>query len=278
MEKNEKQELKTENKPTNSLVRKTEKTFSNYITSDAIKNKINSMIPGKDGTRFITSIVSTVSNNPTLQDCEHSTILAGALTAESLNLSLSPVLGQAYLVPFNDTKHGRKVATFQIGYKGYIQLAIRSGYYKKINVLELKEGELIHFDALNEEIKVILIEDEEKRAKTKTVAYFAMFEYLNGFRKAICWSYSKMETHALKYSQGYRAKKGYTFWEKDFDSMGKKTMLRQLLSKWGIMSPEMKIAYEKDTSVINEDGKVEYIDNQDVEFDAVAQDDIPFGE
>jgi recombination protein RecT len=164
-------------------------------------------------------------------------------------------------VPFNDNKNGRKVATFQIGYKGYIQLAIRSGQYRKINVLAVKEGELVKFDALNEEIEVNLIEEEEKREETKTVGYYAMFEYVNGFRKAIYWSKKKMESHALKYSKGYAAKKGYTFWEKDFDGMAYKTMLRQLISKWGVMSVEMERAIEKDQAVIGEDGKVDYVDN-----------------
>ena len=184
---------------------------------------------------------------------------------ESLNLSPSPQLGHYYLVPFNDKNKG-KVAQFQLGYKGYLQLAIRSGYYKKINVLDIKEGELVKYDPLNEEIEVNLIEDEEAREKAKTIGYYAMFEYTNGFKKTLYWSKSKMQEHAKKYSQGYRAdlSKGtaYTFWSKDFDGMAFKTMLRQLISKWGIMSIEMQNAVEKDMGVINEDGSVDYVDNQ----------------
>jgi recombination protein RecT len=247
----------------NSLSKTMQKgTFSAYITGNAIKAKINQIMSGKDGARFITSIVSAVSNNPSLAECEHATILAAALVGESLKLSPSVQLGQYYLVPFNDNKNGRKVATFQIGYKGYIQLAIRSGQYRKINVLGIKEGELVKFDPLNEEIEVNLIEDEEKREETKTVGYYAMFEYANGFRKAMYWSRNKMEKHALKYSKGYAAKKGYTFWEKDFDGMAYKTMLRQLISKWGVMSVDMANAIEKDQAVIEEDGKIEYVDNE----------------
>jgi recombination protein RecT len=246
----------------NSLVKKGQReTFSSYITGNAVKGKINQMLAGKDGARFITAIVSAVSGNPALAECDHSTILSAALIGESLKLSPSVQLGQYYLVPFNDNKNNRKVATFQIGYKGYIQLAIRSGQYRKINVLAVKEGELVKFDALNEEIEVNLIEDEEKREETKTVGYYAMFEYVNGFRKGIYWSRKKMENHALKYSKGYAAKKGYTFWEKDFDGMAYKTMLRQLISKWGVMSVEMERAIEKDQAVIGEDGKVDYVDN-----------------
>jgi recombination protein RecT len=148
------------------------------------------------------------------------------------------------------------------GDKGYIQLAIRSGQYKKLNVLAIKEGELIRFDPLNEEIEVRLIEDEEVREDTPTIGYYAMFEYTNGFRKAIYWSKKKMEAHALKYSKGYAAKRGFTFWEKDFDAMAYKTMLRQLISRWGIMSIDMQKAMEGDMAVINENGAPVYVDNE----------------
>ena len=233
-----------------------------YLTQDAVKNQINQVISGKNGTRFISSVVSAVNNNPALQECTNQSILSAALLGESLNLSPSPQLGQYYMVPFNDKNKG-KVAQFQLGYKGYIQLAIRSGQYKKLNVLGIKEGELIRFDPLNEEIVVKLIEDEEAREQAPTIGYYAMFEYTNGFRKAMYWSRRKMEAHALKYSKGYQAKKGYTFWEKDFDGMAYKTMLRQLISKWGIMSIDMVSAMDADMAVINEDGTKDYVDNDD---------------
>ena len=231
-----------------------------YLTNDAVKNQINNVIGGKNGTRFISSVVSAVNNNPALQECTNQSILSGALLGESLNLSPSPPLGQYYLVPFNDKKKG-KVAQFQLGYKGYIQLAIRSGQYKKLNVLAIKEGELIRYDPLNEEIEVKLIDDEEEREQAVTIGYYAMFEYTNGFRKTMYWSKKKMEAHAMKYSKGYQAKKGYTFWEKDFDGMAYKTMLRQLISKWGIMSIDLVSAIDADMAVINDDGTKDYVDN-----------------
>lgn len=240
--------------------------ISAYLTADAVKNQINQVVGGKDGQRFISAIVSAVNTNPALQECTNQSILSGALLGESLKLSPSPQLGQYYLVPFNDKNKG-KVAQFQLGYKGYIQLAIRSGQYKKLNVLAIKEGELIRFDPLNEEIEVRLIEDEEEREQANTIGYYAMFEYTNGFRKAIYWSKRKMEAHALKYSKGYQAKKGYTFWEKDFDGMAYKTMLRQLISKWGILSIDMASAIDSDMAVINEDGTKDYVDNDATVFD-----------
>ena len=232
-----------------------------YLTQDAVKRQINSVIGGKDGQRFISAIVSAVNTNPTLQECTNQSILSGALLGESLKLSPSPQLGHYYLVPFNDRNKG-KVAQFQLGYKGYIQLAIRSGQYKKLNVMAIKEGELEYFDPLNEDIKInLMIEDWDAREKAPTIGYYAFFELVNGFRKAIYWSKTQMEAHALKYSMGYKAKKGYTFWEKDFDAMAYKTMLRQLISKWGIMSIDLQSAFAADMAVINDDGTKDYVEN-----------------
>ena len=240
--------------------------FTSFMTSNVVQKKVNDILGDeKSGKRFISAIVSAVNNNPQLKECDNASILSGALLGESLNLSPSPQLGNYYLVPFKDKDRGQ-VATFQLGYKGYIQLAIRSGQYKKLNVLSIKEGELIKYDPLNEEIEVNLIEDEEKREKAKTIGYYAMFEYVNGFRKAMYWSKTKMEAHALQYSKGYQAKKGYTFWEKDFDAMAFKTMLRQLISKWGIMSVDMQQAYESDMAYIKDDGTKEYFDNDSSDF------------
>lgn len=248
--------------------------FASFINQGAIQNRIAKTIGSDRGQRFITAIVSAVNNNSSLAECTNDSIYSGALLGESLNLSPSPQLGHYYLVPFKDKEKG-KVAQFQLGYKGYLQLAIRSGYYKKINVLDIKEGELIKYNPLDEEIEVSLIEDEEQREKAKTIGYYAMFEYTNGFKKTLYWSKSKMVEHAKKYSQGYRAdlNKGtsYTFWSKDFDGMAFKTMLRQLISKWGIMSIEMQNAFEKDMAVQKEDGSYEYVDNQPSEETTIIE-------
>lgn len=256
----------------NSLAKRQQKTsLAAYLTNDAVKNQINNVIGGKNGSRFVSSIISAVQVNPALQKCTNPSILSAALLGESLKLSPSPQLGQYYMVPFNNNKKGYKEAQFQLGYKGYIQLAIRSGQYKKLNVLAIKEGELVRFDPLNEEIEVNLIDDEEAREETETIGYYAMFEYTNGFKKAMYWSKKKMEAHALKYSKGYQAKKGCTFWEKDFDAMAYKTMLRQLISKWGIMSIDMLSAMDADMAVIHEDGTKDYVDIDNEETVAADQ-------
>ena len=275
---------------TNSLVKK-EQSFSAFLMSDAVKNKVCQMVAGKDGNKFITSLISLVSHNPALQTCDKWSVVSAALLGESLKLSCSPQLGQFYLVPFNDKNRDLKVAQFILGYKGYIQLAIRSGYYKKINVLAIKEGELISYDPLEETIKVDLIMSESQREKANTTGYYAMFEYTNGFRKAIYWTKEKMLIHADRYSQAF-SKDGLTFegkggktfkkvsyedyvngnydkkdewlyssfWYKDFDEMAQKTMIRQLISKWGIMSVDFQKAYENDMAYINEMGQAENID------------------
>ena len=257
----------------NSLVKSKKTNLTAYLTSDAVKSQINKVIGGNNGDRFVSSIISAVQANASLKECTSPSIVSAALLGYSLKLSPSPQLGQYYLVPFYNRKKGLSEAQFNLGYKGYIQLALRSGQYKKLNVLAIKEGELINYNPLDEEIEVKLIDDEEERENAKTIGYYAMFEYLNGFKKTMYWSKAKMESHALKYSQGYKAKKGYTFWEKDFDSMAYKTMLRQLISKWGIMSIDMQSALDSDMGVIKEDGTVDYVDNvteESVEDNVVA--------
>lgn len=228
--------------------------FSAMISTPGYQKLINNTLkePAR-AQRFVASITSAVAINPLLQDCDPATILSGALLGESLNLSPSPQLGQYYLVPFNNTKKGCKDAQFQLGYKGYIQLALRSGYYKRLNVLAVKAGELTKFNPLTEEIELDLMDDELARENAQTIGYVASFEYLNGFTKTIYWSKEKMEAHALRYSKGYAAKKGYTFWEKDFDAMAFKTMLRQLISKWGVMSIDLQTAFEADKSLEDTD-------------------------
>ena len=221
--------------------------FSAMISTPGYQKMINNTLQDpKRAQRFVAAITSAVATNPALQECDPPTILSGALLGESLGLSPSPQLGQYYLVPYWNKKKQCNDAQFQLGYKGYVQLALRSGYYKHLNVIAVKAGELVRFDPLTEEVEINLNPDEMARENSASIGYLATFEYLNGFRKTIYWSRDKMEAHALRYSKGYAAKKGYTFWEKDFDAMAFKTMLRQLISKWGIMSIDLQTAFEQD--------------------------------
>lgn len=276
----------------NSLVnRKSKMGITAFLNQDNVKAQLSQAV-GKNSMRFVSSVVSAVTVNPALQECTNPSILSAALLGESLNLSPSPQLGQYYMVPYENKKEGVKVAQFQMGYKGYIQLAIRSGQYRKLNVLAIKEGELIRFNPLEEEIEVRLVEDEEQREQAKTIGYYAMFEYTNGFKKAMYWSKNKMLAHADRYSQAFskdakeitvngkkKTKVSFadfeagnfpkddewlysSFWYKDFDGMAYKTMLRQLISKWGVMSIDMVNAMDADMTVIKEDGTREYVDNR----------------
>lgn len=255
--------------------------ISDYLATPKVRENIVNVVGTIDAPRFISSVVSAYMANKALAECTRPSIVNAALLGESLKLSPSPQLGQYYMVPFNNSKMGRTEAQFILGYKGYIQLAIRSGQYRKLNTLAIKEGELVSWNPLTEDINVRLIEDERAREETPTAGYYAMFEYVNGFKKALYWSKEKMLCHADKYSAAFSAN-GYTkkikgkqvqivsfadyeagnynkadewlyssFWYKDFDEMALKTMLRQLISKWGIMSVDMQKAYTADMSVIN---------------------------
>lgn len=252
--------------------------FSLAIQSEGYKKLINNTLGDpKRSAKFIAAISSAVATNPGLQECDAGSILSGALLGEALNLSPSPQLGQYYLVPFDQKKYNEKTkkyeviskkAQFQLGYKGYIQLAIRSGQYKDIDVIEVREGEYLGRNKITGKHQFEFIEDEVERENKQIIGYMAYFEYLNGFYKNLYWSKEKMQKHALEYSQAYASdvKKGtnYSFWSKDFDGMAFKTMLRQLISKWGIMSIDMQEALTKDMSVIKEDGTCDYVDNQPI--------------
>lgn len=256
----------------NQLQPQRKASFSVTMQTPKFKQLIsNTLQDKKKAERFTTSIISAVSVNPALQECDAATIVSSALLGETLGLSPSPQLGHFYMVPFKNNKLGKTDAQFQLGYKGYIQLAIRSGQYRKINAVAIKEGELVHYDRLYDEIELDFIQDDEVREKTPTVGYVAYFELVNGFKKVLYWSKKKMEQHALKYSKGYAAKKGYTFWEKDFDGMARKTVIRQLISKWGIMSIDMVTAYESDMAVVEADGSKVYVDNNDDYVEATFQ-------
>ena len=243
--------------------------FSMVIKSDVYQNLIKQTLGDpKKAERYTAAIMSAVATNPSLQQCEAKTILSGSLLAESLGLAHSPQLGQYYLVPFKvKAKNGipeHYDATFILGYKGYLQLAARSGNYKHINVTEIKEGELVSYNPFDEDIVLNPIQDVDEREKAETIGYYAMFEYVNGFKKVLYWSKAQMLAHADRFSPAFskvdyeKLQRGEipqqdlrrysSFWYKNFDEMAKKTMLRQLISKWGVMSTEMVQAVTLDNT------------------------------
>jgi len=235
--------------------------IAGYLSTDAVKANIVSVIGEKDAQRFISSVVSAVQANPDLAECTNSSILSAALLGHSLKLPQSPQLAFFYLVPYKNSKKGVKEAQFQVGYKGLIQLAMRSGQYQKINVTAIKEGELKSYDPITEDFEFEAVKDFEKRQKLPTIGYYAYFILNNGFKKEIYWSKERMEEHAKKYSTSYRKGWDSSVWKSDFEAMAFKTLIRALISKWGIMSIEMESAYTSDMAVLDENGNPDYVDN-----------------
>lgn len=241
--------------------------FATFCANPAVRQNISNVVGERHTSQFIASVVSAVQTNKALAECTNSSIFSAALLGESLKLSPSPQLGQFYMVPYKDRKTGISEAQFQLGSKGYRQLAIRSGQYRTIVTSVIKQGELKSFNPITEEYCFEPVLDPAIREKLPVIGYYASFTLVNGFQKELYWSKEKMVEHAKRYSQGYRSdcQKGtqYTFWSKDFDGMAEKTMIRQLISKWGIMSIDMQRAYTSDMGVLNESGEVRYVDNQD---------------
>jgi len=244
--------------------------IAGFLAREAVKANVEKVVGVKDSQRFISSVVSAVQTNPALSDCTNASILSAALLGHSLNLPQSPQLGMFYLVPFKNKKKIKgedgKVkevevveATFQLSYRGMLQLAMRSGQYEKIHVTDIRKGELTAYDPIEDEYEFSPELDSNKRMELPIIGYYAFFKYLNGGRKSLYWSNEQIKEHAKKYSATYR--KGFGLWVTDFDAMAKKTMLRQLLNKWGTMSVEMERAYVGDQAVIREDGTPDYIDN-----------------
>jgi len=250
-----------------------------YLNQDAVKQQINSIVGSKRGTAFITSIVSAVQATPALQECTNPSILSAALLGESLNLSNSPSLGQFWIIPFNNRKKGVKEAQFQLGANGFKQLAMRTGQYKDMDFLEIHEGEYKGRDKYTGKQVFEFIEDDDEREALPVIGYMAYFELLNGFRKTVYWTKAKMEKHADQYSPAFSLDayrklqegkipqselwKYSSYWYSNFAGMAEKTLIKHLLSKWGILSTELITAMDADMAVINEDGSKDYVENDD---------------
>lgn len=262
----------------------TKPSFNVMLQTEGYKKMISSTIGDPErARRFVASIGSAVANNKELQECTPYTILSGALLGEALNLSPSPQLGHYYLVPFKKKKYNKETkewevsetnAIFILGYKGYIQLAIRSGQYQDIDVIEVKEGEFLGRNNLTGKLEFNFYSNESERKEKVTIGYLSYLELNNGFRKSLFMTKDDMIDYADKYSPAF-TRKGYelftagkvkesdmykysSHWYQNFDSMAKKTMLRQLISKWGIMSIDMQNAFERDNTTTDEKGNYYY--------------------
>lgn len=273
----------TNNRPATNGI----KGFNNLINSNIMRAKITQMVGATDSQEFITSITSAVNTNPTLAECDSQTIISAALLGQSLHLKPSPQLGYFYMVPFNNRKKGCKEAQFQIGYKGYLQMAIRTNEYVDIDATVIRQGEYKGRNKLTGKPEFEFIEDDGVAENLPVVGYMAYFEMKNGYIKRIYWSKEKMVKHADTYSAAFNLKtfhllqegkipqedlwKYSSFWYKNFDEMAKKTMLRQLLSKHALLSTELAKAIESDQAVIDENLNPHFEDENVIDANAVEK-------
>ena len=246
----------------NQIVEAKQPSIGTFLAADSIRESVTKIVGEKDTQRFISSLVSAVQTNPGLAECTNKSLLNAALLGQSLNLPQSPQLANFYFVPFKNSKTGVTEATFPLGWRGYMALAMRSGQYKKIHVTDIREGELKAYNPIEDEYEFAPETDLQKRLKLPVIGYYAYFILVNGFKKTLYWSKEQMEEHAKKYSMSYRKGWDSSLWKTDFDKMAYKTMLRQLISKYGPMSVDMERAYVGDQSVIGDNGTPAYIDNQ----------------
>ena len=260
------------NKPTVSL--------QAYIRSGAVQQVIGESIGGDNAGNFTTSLLSVVNTNPVLQDCPPESVIKAAITAASMKLPIDPNLGFAYIIPYNNkvkTKETRtkpdgstyevtvetwqNVAQFQLGYKGFIQLAQRSGQFKRINSSDVREGEYLGTDRRSGEIEFDFIQDDKERNSKKIIGYLGYFRLNNGFEKELYMTVEELEAHAKHYSKNY-AKYGTGLWKDQFDVMAKKTVLKLLISKYGALSTSLQTALRADQASIDSDDGYNYVDNE----------------
>lgn len=247
-------------------LRKPNQKFSVAIQTDGYKKLINDTLGDKAvALRFIADVSTLVANNATLQDCDPKTVLSAALLAQSLNLPLAPTLGFSYIIGYKNTKkdaNGQQYqiyeATFQAGWKAWVQLAIRTGAYEKIGVKPVHEGEVVGQDEFGDDI----IKFDHKFDNKPVVGYYAYFKLTSGFAKTLYWTREQCEAHGKKYSPEYRMY-GSGKWKEMFDEMALKTVIKQLISKWGIMSVQMQTMVQADQAVVRENGTYDYVENQE---------------
>ena len=221
--------------------------FSVAISSPGYQKLINDTLGDKEvARRFVAEISTVVSQNAQLQKCEAASILSAGLTAQTLNLPLAPTLGFSYVVPYGDK------AQFQIGWKGLVQLAQRSGQFERLGVRPVHEGEYLGQDEFGDD----LFKFSHEFDNNKVVGYYAYFKLLNGFKKTIYWTVEQCEQHGRKYSKSFN-----NLWKSSFDSMAQKTVLKLLLNRSAPLSIEMQKAIQADQAVINDDGSYSYVDN-----------------
>lgn len=237
-----------------------------YIRSGIAQELIQQTLNDKSE-EFTLALLSTVNSNPVLQGAEPVSIIKAGFEAAALGLPVSNSLGMAYIIPYNNKKKDAdgKVfyqveAQFQLGTKGFKQLAIRTGEYKRINETDVREGEYIGEDRMTGEHNFSWIDNDKEREKLPIIGYVSYFELKTGYSKSLYMTVEELKKHAKKYSKSYA--KGFGNWVDDFDGMARKTVIKLLLSRHGLVSGKIAKAIEADQSAFNGDDTYDYIDNK----------------
>ena len=238
------------------------KAFNKMIVAPNTQAYLQGVLGERKG-EFINNITALVANNRQLQECEPTTLMFAALKATALRLPLDPNLAQAHVIPYKNNKTRTVEAQFQMGWRGFVQLAIRSGQFQTINVTDIREGEILGYDLISGEMQVRALPNRE----TLPVAgYMAYFRLTNGFAKSLYMTTGEVEMHAKRYSQTYASKDSYvqanSKWTTDFDAMAKKTVLKLLLNRFAPLSVDMQQAVQADQAVMHGDNRFEYVDNE----------------
>lgn len=239
--------------------------FKALMNTPAMKKKFTDILHEKSDS-FMGSLMTLVGGDNYLSQADPMTIIASALKAATMDLPIDKNLGYAYVVPFNRSeKVGNKwvkhnEAQFILGYKGYIQLAQRSGQYKALNALAIYDGQLIDWNPLTEEFTF----DYKAKVSDEVIGYVGFFELLNGFKKTVYWTKQEIESHRIKNAKGYDKEKLSGAWVDNYDSMAIKTVLRNMLSKWGLLSVEMQSAITSDEKVFRVDENNDLIEETDL--------------
>ena len=244
--------------------------LKSYLNTGEMQRRFREIL-GERAPQFMASIINAVNANQYLAQCEPQSVIQAALIAATYNLPIDGNLGFAAIVPYKDGKSGTYKGQFQIMYRGLIQLAIRSGEYSDINCEVVYEDELKGYNPITGEVSFTddfgTTTQRSEGDPSKVVGYYAWFRLARGFTHGIYLTKKQVDNHARKYSQSYQQdiRKGWTSsrWTQDFDAMAKKTVLKQLLSKWGILSidTQMQRAIEDDQKVYDANGNGEYLDN-----------------
>ena len=238
---------------TNQVARRNQYTVKQLLSADAVKAKFDDVL-GKKAPQFTTSLINVVNSNYQLKNADANSVIASALVAASLDLPVNPSLGYMYIIPYGNT------AQPQIGYKGYIQLAQRSGQYKHLNAIPVYEGELKAWNPLTEE--VVYEPKQDRDTDDQPIGYLGYMELLNGFSKTVYWTHKQIDDHRKEFSKsgGKDTPKGV--WKDHYDAMALKTVLRNLLTKWGPMTVDMQSADMADS------GQYDHLDEERREVQA----------